>query len=196
MSSVKYPIGGGAFVQAKHYTWKESRDISLIVIHSAECADGHTSAEAVAAYFAGANAPQASAHVAIDCDSVVGCVLPKDIAWAVGPSNAMSYSIELCGYARWTAADWSNHAPMLTLARQHIADTCTALGVARQVLSDEHVADALRGGANAFGGGVTTHAQLNRVWRKYVQYSLPAPRGDTSHSDPGLGLDIATLVEP
>lgn len=200
---------GIKFVQARHYTWippTTRRKASMIAIHSMEAPDKPTTAEAVAAWFAGPSAPQASAHVCIDSDSAVASVWPSDEAWACGASNLPTYSAELAGYAKQSRAEWLTppNLAMLQVAALHLAKACGFLGIPATTMTDEEVGLCLRddlirrkkipGTESGHPGGVTTHAQLNRVWRSHAEYGLPATTSDTSHSDPGDSFPLDVLV--
>lgn len=97
------------FVQAKNYTalWPSHRtSIDLIVIHTMESPDKPTTAPDVAAWFAGPNAPQASAHYCCDETHVVQTVRDTDVAWHAPGANRTGIGIEHAGYAKQTADDW------------------------------------------------------------------------------------------
>jgi len=64
------------FIKAKNYTEGRDSSIDLLVIHTMEAPEKGETAENIASWFAGANAPQASAHYCIDANSVVQCELP------------------------------------------------------------------------------------------------------------------------
>lgn len=96
------------FIQARHYTRNanSSREIKLIVIHDMEAPEKPSTAEDVAKWFAGSNAPQASAHYCVDNNSAVQCVQDKDIAWAAPGANHDGLHFELAGYASQTRSNW------------------------------------------------------------------------------------------
>lgn len=197
------------FVPAKNYTWvspTKPRTVTLLVVHSMEAPNKPTTAENVAAWFASAGAPQASAHVCIDCDSVVACVDPKDISWSCSGGNWLSYGAEFAGYAKWARSDWLSDAnmPMLKLGAEHLAKAARYFGMPPVVLSEEDVGACLRdacirqgkipGALSGLLGGVTTHAMVNRAWRNWSEHGLPQPKGDLSHTDPGAGFPLDVLV--
>jgi hypothetical protein len=94
-----------AFVQARHYGWAERTTIDVIVLHSAEVGEFHSSAEAVAAYFRNAPRP-ASAHYTCDDDSIVQSVKDAHIAFHAPGVNTRSLGIEQAGYAKQTRDEW------------------------------------------------------------------------------------------
>jgi hypothetical protein len=98
------------FVRAKHFrAWVSStpRQITHVVIHTAECSESPTGAEAVAAYFASIDRP-ASAHFCVDSDSAVQCVRLDDVAFAAPPLNDAGIHIELAGFAKQSAEEWAD----------------------------------------------------------------------------------------
>jgi len=106
-----------ALVQAKNFTRGRRMQIVAIVIHTAECGEHMQAAENVGAFFAGAQAPKASAHYGVDADSVVRYVAEGDEAWHAGPVNPWTIGIELAGKAGQTPAQWADDYSMATLAR-------------------------------------------------------------------------------
>lgn len=197
------------FVQA-HYFQRplKPRVVTLLVVHSMEAPDRPSTAENVAAWFASPKSPEASAHACVDCDSVVTCVMPSDIAWACGATNWESYSLEIAGYAKWIRADWLSaaNAPMLKLAAEHMLKAAAYFGIPAQILSEAEVAECLRDGCIRQGhmtgalsgnpGGVTTHVMANAAWKNWKLHGLPqpGPKVDLSHSDPGKGFPLDALV--
>jgi len=100
-----------AFIQAKHFTaGRSGKTPRLIVIHTMETPESNGRAEQVARWFAGATAPQASAHYCVDNAHVYQSVKNTDTAWAVDDFdlNQQSISIELAGAASQTAAQWAD----------------------------------------------------------------------------------------
>jgi len=196
------------------------RIVTLLPVHSMEAPNKPTTAESVAAWFARPNPPSgqprdpakhsplASAHSCIDCDSVVTCVMPQDIAWACSASNWCSYNVELAGYAKWLRADWLSaaNAPMLKLAAEHLFKAAAYFGIPAQILSEAEVAECLRDGCirqrkmtgqlSGNPGGVTTHAMVNAAWKNWKLHGLPQPgsKVDLSHTDPGKEFPLDALV--
>jgi hypothetical protein len=211
------------FIQATNYTWtnpQKPRTCSLLVVHSMEAADKPTTAEGVSAWFAKPNPPQgqprdkvkncpaASAHACVDTDSIVACVMPKDIAWACSASNWCSYNVELAGFAHQSRAEWLSepNRAMLGLAAGHLALAATFFGIPVVLLDEEQVAECLRDSAIRQGkhagtvsgnpGGMTTHAMCNAAWRKWSLYGLPKPdpKLNLSHWDPGPNFPLDVLL--
>lgn len=218
--TIVHPFDPGVrVILATNFTWvasEQKRRRCLIAVHSAEDPAKPTSAEAVAGWFARPNpaldkprnpaihCPEASSDCVVDTDSLVVCVMPPNISWACGATNVESYNIEISGYAKWTREQWLEQMPMLELAALHLARACGYFGIPAQLLDDEDVAFCMRdnliergvmhGALSGHHGGVTTHVQVNRVWRNWLEYGLPKPAGDLSHSDPGPSFPLDVLV--
>lgn len=94
------------FVQARNYTPAARTDIKWIVIHTMESPEKPTMAEAVASWFASANAPNASAHFNVDNDSIVQSVKETDVAWHAKQGNRFGIGIEHAGRAKQSPSDW------------------------------------------------------------------------------------------
>lgn len=146
------------FVQARNFTRanRGPQDVSLIVIHTAECGETPKAAENLQTWTAGPNASQASWHYAVDNDSVTQSVHEKDIAWHAGLANRHSIGIELAGSASQTPAQWADAFSTATLenAAQLTARICRERSIpARRLTLDE-----LRTKAKGFAGHVDCNA--------------------------------------
>lgn len=147
------------FVQAAH-CFRKGRPASAIrqiVIHTMESPEKPTTAENVAAWFAGPSAPQASAHYCVDEDSIVQCVQDADVAWHVPGrytsgvyANDVSIGIEHAGYAKRTAEEWASPQTMamLRLSAQLTARLCKKYDIPVVKLSP---AEVVRGEAGLCG---------------------------------------------
>ena len=99
-----YPL-----IPAKHFTaGRGTHSPRIIVIHTMETPEIEGRARQVANWFAGASAPQASAHYCVDDKEIIQSVKDTDTAWAVDDFdlNQQSISIELAGTAGQNAAQW------------------------------------------------------------------------------------------
>lgn len=168
MSSYETPI---PFVAARHFSAANRTKVDLIVIHTAECSEGPSSARAVADYFAGANAPQASAHYVVDADHVIQCVLEKDIAWHAPGANDRGIGIEHAGFARQTSADWRDNYSEKELVNS--ANLAGTLAVRYGIPLRRLTVDELRAGARGFCGHVDITIAFN---------------GGKGHVDPGVAF--------
>jgi len=164
------------FVQARNYTPVVSRQIDLVVLHSMESPEKPDTAEAVAAWFAGPNAPMASAHFCVDSDSIVQCVQEHDVAWGAPGANRQGAHVELAGRASQGPADWADaySTAMLERAASLVADICRRHSIP-VVFVD--TAGLLRGER-----GITAHAEVTQAWHR------------TTHTDPGASFPMAAFV--
>ena len=119
------------FVQARNFTRGRSSHIDVLVIHTMESPEKPNTAEDVASWFAGSNAPQASAHYCIDGNSVVQCVHDSDVAWHAPGANHNGLGFEHAGKAAQTAHDWSDDysAKCLELSATLVAQKCKEYGI-------------------------------------------------------------------
>lgn len=157
---------------------RRAKDIRLVVIHSAESADSFgsdTSAEGVAAFFARPST-KASTQLAVDRDSCVRMLPDLVIPWGAQGANGDGLHVELCGYARWSSAEWRRRRRLLERAAWKVAVWCYRYSIPARWLSDRQL-------ANGTSRGLTTHVQVNKVFR------------GGSHWDPGPGFPRAYFLE-
>jgi N-acetyl-anhydromuramyl-L-alanine amidase AmpD len=156
-------------VPARRFTPGRREPISLVVMHTAEidCRPGH--ALAVARYFAGPVAPQASAHYVVGPEELVACVREEDTAWHAPGANPRSVGVELTARARWSVEAWAEPAAeaMLVRAAVLVASICRRHGVPVARLD---VAAVREGTA-----GLTGHVEVSRAWKKSDHFD-PGPR--------------------
>jgi len=151
-----YPI-----IQAKHYTpGRNGIKPRLIVIHTMETPENRGRAHQVAAWFSGANAPQASAHYMVDDADIYLSVKETDTAWACDDQelNQASISIEHAGVAAQTPAQWADaySKSELALSARLTADIAHRYGIPAIKLSP---ADILAGKAGFCGHNDITSAK-------------------------------------
>lgn len=156
------------FVKAKHFTKvANKRGIRLIVIHSMEAPEKGATAENVAKYFHN-TVRQASAHICVDSDSIIQCVLDNDVAWAAPGANKDGIHIEMAGFAKQTKAEWLD--PYSTLVLENAADAaaqyCLKYEIPPVRLSNTQLEDKV-------SKGIVSHSQVTEVFKL----------GD--HTDPG-----------
>lgn len=166
------------FVQARNYKRIVGpRQVGLVVLHSMESAEKPDTAEAVAAWFASAKAPMASAHYCVDSNSVVQCVREEDVAYAAPGANHNGIHVEIAGRASQSSADWSDTYSQATIARaaKLVADICVRHTIMPVAVD---VAGLLRGER-----GITTHAAVSKAFKK------------STHWDPGPSFPLDRLVE-
>lgn len=154
-------------------------DVTLVVIHTAECGETTNAAESLASWGGGPNANKASWHYAVDNDSITQSCLEKDIAWHAGPVNNYSIGVEHAGRAAQTAEQWADDYSLATLERsaELVADICTRHGIQPWRLT----ADDLKRGARS---GICGHVDVTN--------GLTAGKG---HQDPGPGFPFAWYIE-
>lgn len=136
------------FIQSKNYTPAARITCRVIVIHCMENPEKPGQALAVAKWFSGPNAPEASAHYCVDGLAVVQCVHEQDVAWGAPGANRDGIHIEHAGYAKQNAADWSDNysTHMLQLSAKLAADIAWRHGIPPRHLSVSEVADGVTKG--------------------------------------------------
>lgn len=175
-------------VQARHYTPASRTSVDLVVIHTMEAPEKGTTAEDVAAWFAGPNAPQASAHYCIDNNSVVQTVLEKDVAWHAPGANRNGIGLEHAGFAKQTAAEWADDfsTEMLRRSAELCADICNRYNIpvvfvgpdelkagARGITTHKAITDGLNGGKGHWDPGPAFPMDQYIAWVQ--EASAPAP---------------------
>jgi N-acetyl-anhydromuramyl-L-alanine amidase AmpD len=145
------------------------RRVRVIVIHSMEAPEKGETAENVAHFFAVTQSP-ASAHLCIDNNSIVQCVMDNDIAFAAPGVNSDGIQLELAGFARQTRAEWLDPYSVLVLenAANAAAQYCLKYGIPVKHLTDQQL--------EAGEKGLIGHVQATRVYKK------------STHTDPGDGF--------
>lgn len=158
------------FVQARNYYPHRRKKLRLIVWHDMEAPEANNTAENVAAWFAGPNAPKASAHVCCDNDSVVECVKPGDTAFHAPNANSDGYGVEIAGYRNQGSLGWRDDFSKATLtnAAKWLASLPALTDIPDRWLSDAQVADGL-------SAGHTTHEQISRVFNNPGGHTDPGP---------------------
>lgn len=170
------------FIQAKNYTKSAIRKIDLIVIHSMEAPEKPGTAVGVARWFAGASAPQASCHYALDNAKIVQCVLDMDVAWAAPGTNNNGIHLEHAGYAAQTPVDWEDD---YSAAMLELSSTLSAYLAKKYSLPPSFVdAEGLLEGDLGF----TTHAEVTKACKLAKDRGLTASKffkAKSDHTDPG-----------
>lgn len=175
-------------IQAAHFTLANRGICRLIVIHTMENPEKPGTARAVARWFAGPAAPQASAHYCIDQAEVVQCVREKDVAWAAPGANRDGIHLEHAGRARQTLEEWSDEYSRAELSVSAVvaADVAARHAIPIRKLTVEQVKDGVSKGfcghvdvTKAFGKSTHTDPGENFPWGLYlsmVEENLaPAP---------------------
>ena len=108
------------FIPARNFTLADRKTVDLVVVHTMEAPEKPTTAMDVAIWFAGADAPKASAHYSVDADEVVQSVRESDVAWHAPGANRRGIGIEHAGFARQSPEEWADaySTSMLALSAQ------------------------------------------------------------------------------
>jgi hypothetical protein len=169
------------FVQASGYTKGRADGPPLwIVIHDMEAHETPTTAENTANYFAtGAGGRSVSSHYCADSNSVVQCVLLKDVAWTVGnrAGNYRGINWELSGFAAQTREQWLDEFGVAMF--DQIAPIIRADAAEYGIPLQRRTIAELK----AFEPGITSHNDLGKAF------------GGTDHTDPGPDFPWDYLLE-
>lgn len=165
------------FIQAKNYKKGNNRSIDLIVIHTMEAAETYQTAENVAKWFAGSNAPIASAHYCLDGDSIVQCVKDEDIAYHCKGANDNSIGFEHAGYAKQTSENWHDEysKKLLELSSELCAKLCIKYNIPIKFINANGLKNKER--------GITTHGEVTKA------FAIPG-----GHVDPGKNFPINEYI--
>ena len=117
-------------------------------------------------------APVASAHYAVDQDSVVQCVREMDVAWHAPGANHNGIGIEHVGYAKQSAKEWEDSASsaVLDCSARLTARICKEYGIPVRKIDPPALLRKERGICGHFD----------------VTLAFPGPK--RSHWDPGTGF--------
>jgi len=153
------------------------RNVRLIVIHSMEAPEKGDTAEEIANFFQNPPRP-ASAHLCIDNNSIVQCVLDNHIAGGAPGANEDGIQLELAGYAKQTEAEWLDDygLQLLDNAANAAAQYCLKYDLPVRRLTNEELADGQ-------SKGFVSHAQVSEVFKK------------SDHWDPGPGFPWKFFLE-
>jgi N-acetyl-anhydromuramyl-L-alanine amidase AmpD len=159
------------FVKARHFRKIEGRRaVRVIVIHDMEFPETASAAEVIAKDFAQSDR-EASAHICVDSDSIVQCVLDNDVAFAAPGANNDGIQIELAGFAKQTREQWLDPFGVLLLDRaaSAAAQYCLKYDIPVRQLTNAQLADRV-------SKGLVGHRQVSQVFNK------------SDHMDPGPGF--------
>jgi N-acetyl-anhydromuramyl-L-alanine amidase AmpD len=155
------------FVEARNYTKGRDAPIEVLVLHAMEAPEKPDTAEAVARWFAGPDAPLASCHYCIDSDSIVQCVRDGDVAWHAPGANRNGLGLEHAGYSAQSGTDWDDpySRAMLWRSARLVASKCREYDIPAEWLEPTDLLAGRR--------GITTHANVTLAFRR------------SDHTDPG-----------
>lgn len=162
----------GPHIQARGYTrgrsFVESKEVDWLVAHTAE---GATDEISLGHYFAGTTAGSSQAGVGQD-GGYASYVNYGDTAWCAPPLNQEAEHLEICGFAKWTRAQWLAQPAMLETVAKWIAWRCTVRRIPIRFVSSPRVGTS----------GVTGHINVNNVFHK------------SNHWDPGPNFPWDTVI--
>lgn len=163
------------FVQARHFTPTNGRQIDLLVVHAMQAPERSITAESCANYFSHTER-RASTHYCIDNDSVVRGVHDKDVAWAAPGANHNGIQLEHAGYSEQDAAQWNDpySRSMLRLSSKLAAALCERHGIPVEYVDREGLKRGER--------GITTHNEVSKAFRR------------SDHWDPGPNFPMGTYL--
>lgn len=158
------------YIQAKNYHRGRVRPLRAIVIHDMEAPETEGRARWCANYFAGKDAPQASAHFCVDDKEVIQGVHLEDTAWAAPGLNADGINIENAGYAGQKRSDWIDaySRQELALLAKLTAALCKKYSIPVRRLTVAQVKDGK-------SRGICGHVDVTNAF----------PDLGTGHTDPG-----------
>ncbi len=194
-------IPGVAFKPAKFFRfWSRPAFLGVkkgnvwIVLHTAECAETKTAAEALQSYAATmADGRIASWSYACDADSTTQSVLEKYVAFHAPPLNDYSIGIELAGYSNQLVSGWDDEYSRQMLNGQLVPlliNICGRTGIPARTVPDDLLRQGLEQCAPTHQyeptrdtyGGILTHAQVARVFKK------------STHHDPGTSFPLDNII--
>lgn len=183
-------LGFIPFIQAKNATllYPKVRNIDVLVIHTMESPEKPGTAEAVGRWFAGDQAPKASAHYGIDPENIVQYVRDGDVAWHAPGANNNGIGLEHAGRAAQSPSDWEDEdsTKILALSAKLAAKLVRRHGIPVRKLSAQDLKNGWRGicghadVTQAFPGPGRNHWDPgpNFVWSLYLEiisFNLPSP---------------------
>jgi hypothetical protein len=159
------------WIPSPHYSSRGGSDVRLIVIHTAE---GATTIESLGGWFQNPGAGCSSHVGADDKSNTVGeYVARPNKAWTQSNYNPVAVSMELCGFAAWSTAEWNGHPNMLDNCAKWVAEEAAHFGIPITRLN--------AGQAQGSGRGVCQHVDLGA--------------GGGGHWDCGDGFPMDRVLE-
>ena len=175
MTLPKYKILPGQHA-VHHSATRSLTAIHLIVLHDMENTSYDDAAENTGSWFANL-ASGGSTQYGVDNDSIRQYLSDNVIPWGAPYANTDGVHIEQMGRASWTTAQWKKRAAgTLDRTAWLMAHLGKKLGIPLRTLTDAQVRSGVK--------GVTTHAQVTRVFRV-----------SGGHTDPGSGYPIAFVMD-
>ncbi len=159
------------------------RNIRLVVMHSMEAPEKGNTAENVARFFqnprdAKGRPVRVSAHLCVDSDTIVQCVMDNNVAFSAPGVNNDGIHIEQAGFARQTKAEWLDPFGILML---NLSANAAAQYCLKYNLPVKHLSNAeLKAGEK----GIIGHVQATAIFKP-----------NNGHTDPGTGFPWDHFIE-
>jgi N-acetyl-anhydromuramyl-L-alanine amidase AmpD len=162
---------------------KEKRNVRVIVMHSMESPEKGDTAEYVSRFFQNpkdkkGNPVKVSAHLCVDSDTIVQCVMDNNVAFAAPGVNNDGIHIEQAGFARQTKAEWLDPFGilMLNLSANAAAQYCLKYNIPVKHLTNAELKTGEK--------GIVGHVQATAVFKP-----------NKGHTDPGTGFPWDHFME-
>lgn len=138
------------WIASPNYSSRGSAKVRLIVLHTAE---GARTIEELGNFFSSSSSGVSSHTGADDKVGTIGEYVKRgNKAWTAANANPYAVQIELCAFAKWSAAEWEKHPNMLANCAAWIAEEAAAFGIPITKLTASQ--------AQGSGRGVCQHADL------------------------------------
>lgn len=171
---------------------KRTKNLRLIVIHSAVMDTKITGAENLAKYLeSGAGGRKVSWHYSVDPDSIAASLDEDYIGYHCGSATVHSMSLGIEQSAQ-SPDDWASplHQLMLDQVARLIADICYRHKISPEPLSGAQLKEVVYGTDpnRAYTSGIVSHRLVNKN-------SGIIDDARSSHTDPGIGYPWGQLWE-
>jgi N-acetyl-anhydromuramyl-L-alanine amidase AmpD len=166
---IKFETDKFPFVQAKFFKKVQGRrKVRVIVMHTIESSETTKTAENTAHFFQITTSP-ASAHLCVDSDSIIQCVLDNDVAAGAPGVNRDGIHIEQAGRAEQTRAEWLDDfgKKLLEMSANAAAQYCLKYDIPVKKLTDEELRDGKK--------GIIGHVQASHVFKPNQGHFDPGP---------------------
>lgn len=167
---------GLEFMENTWYRKGRTAKVRILVIHTAETPKKAGMARSIQSYNQ-RRKDKVSCHEAIDNKEAIAGVRPFDTAWTTGTINPYSYSYELSGRARQTAAEWADdfNDAMLAIAAKRVAKAAVCWNIPVRKVGKVGLKLGRSGicghldATLAFQPGGHSDPGLNFPWKRFLQ---------------------------